>query len=46
MKDKSRRLEQMKLNSAADREAAAAWSRVQKSIKNSKPAANERFKRT
>ena len=47
MKDKTRRLEQQKLSLAADREAAAAWGRVQKGLKASKPANNDnRFKRS
>ena len=46
MRDKSKRLEQMKLSSAQERAAAAAWKRVQKSLKESKPASNERFRRT
>ena len=45
MKDKSKRIEQMKLSQEANKEAAAAWTRVQNSMKNSKPAANERFKK-
>ena len=47
MKDKTKRLEQQKLSLECDREAAAAWGRVQKGLKASKPANNDnRFKRS
>ena len=46
LKNKARRLEQIKLSRESDREAAAAWGRVQKGLKASKPANNDnRFKR-
>ena len=44
MKDKSVRIEQARLASVRLKEDAAAWGRVQKSIKASKPAATG-FKR-
>ena len=46
MRDKSKRIEQLKLSREAAREAAAAWNRVQKSINASKPSANDRFRKT
>jgi hypothetical protein len=46
MKDKSVRIEQIRLACERLREAAAAWGRVQKGLKASKPAANDRFKRS
>ena len=47
MKDKTKRVEQQKLGLQSAREAAAAWCRVQKGLKNSKPANNDsRFKRS
>lgn len=45
MKDKSKRIEQIKLSQESNKEAASAWTRVKNSIKNSKPVANERFKK-
>ena len=46
MKNKARRIEQVKLTLESGREAAAAWGRVQKGLKNDKPANNNnRFKR-
>ena len=46
MKDKTRRLEQIKISCENNKEAAAAWGRVQKGLKNDKPAHNDnRFKR-
>ena len=47
MKNKTKRLEQQKLSLESGREAAAAWGRVQKGLKASKPANNDnRFKRS
>ena len=46
MKDKSVRIEQIKLACERLKEDSAAWGRVQKSLKASKPAANTRFKRS
>ena len=47
MKDKTKRLELQKLSLECSREAAAAWGRVQKEQKASKPANNDnRFKRS
>ena len=46
MKNKTRRLEQIKLSCQNDKEAAAAWGRVQKGLKNDKPRnTDNRFKR-
>jgi hypothetical protein len=45
MKDKSVRIEQIKVASMRLKEDAKAWGRVQKSIKASKPAATG-FKRS
>ena len=45
MKNKARRIEQIKLTLENGREAAAAWGRVQKGLKNDKPVnINNRFK--
>jgi hypothetical protein len=46
MKDKSIRIEQMRLACERLKEDALAWRRVQKNLKASKPANNERFKRS
>ena len=47
MKDKTKRLEQQKLSLESAREAAAAWGRLQKELKASKPVNNNnRFKRS
>jgi hypothetical protein len=46
MKDMSVRIEQTRLACERLKEDAKAWGRVQKSLKASKPATNERFKRS
>ena len=46
MKDKSKRVEQIKLSCVNAKEAATVWNRIKNSIKNSKPSSNDRFKRT
>lgn len=45
MKDKSVRLEQIRLASVRMKEDAAAWGRALKSIKASKAMTTERFKK-
>lgn len=46
MKDKSVKIEQTKLAGERLREDAAAWGRMQKNLKASKPVTNDRFKRS
>jgi hypothetical protein len=43
MKDKSVRIEQIRLACQRLKEDAVGWGRVQKSIKSSKPVTNDRF---
>ena len=46
MKDKSVRVEQIRISRLNDKEAAAAWNRVQKNMKASKPVESNRFRKT
>ena len=46
MKDKSVRVEQIRINCVNDKQAAIAWRRVQKSVKDSKPVETNRFRKS